>query len=115
MCLYNSGDDKSSTGEDVLFTINPDLDNLISNNQDVSVYWKFIDFYRSEMNQQTKFLYSLANIEIDSMKTHDFTAGSVCNMITCGVIKWNFDYIRGKLLIKVCYRIAHKSRNRKVI
>ena len=35
---YTIGDDKSATGEDILFTINSDLDNLLSNNQDVSVY-----------------------------------------------------------------------------
>ena len=81
----------------MLFTINSDVDNLVSSNKDVSVYWKFIDFYHSEMNEQTKFLYSLIDLDNESIKSHDFTSGSVCNMITFGVIKCNFDYVRGKI------------------
>lgn len=114
-CLNTAGGDKYDTGEEILFTINPHLDNLISNNQDVSVYWKFIDFYHSEMNQQTKFLYSLANVHSESISGHDYTTGSICNMITCGVIKWNFEYIRGEAVSLLLLRPVDKPGNRKAI
>ena len=95
----------------MLFTIDPDSDNLISSSQEVSVYCKFIDFYQKEMNEQTKFLYSLISSEEDSevIKGHDYTAGTVCNMIMFGVIKCNYDYVRGKLSNSHKYRIAIKS------
>ena len=95
--IINLGYNESKLGVDILFTIDPDIDNLISSSQEVSVYWKFIDFYQKEMNEQTKFLYSLISSEEDweVIKGHDYTAGTVWNMIMFGVIKWNFEYVRG--------------------
>lgn len=68
------------TGEEILFSIEPNRDNLISNHDKVSVYCKLIDFYNDEMTPQVKFLFSLLNLEEDTKGkpcTHDYTAGSL--------------------------------------
>ena len=91
------------TGEEILFSIEPNRDNLISNHDKVSVYCKLIDFYNDEMTPQVKFLFSLLNLEEDAKgksSAHDYTAGSLWNLISFGLLNWSYEYLKGKLCLR---------------